>query len=457
MNPGWTDREARWADLRSRFRLAPHLTFMNAMLMASHPDVVRHAIARHQDRLDADPQGYLRGHAGTLFDRVATLAARYLGLAEAGRTGPCTIALTDSTTMGLGLLFNGISMRDDQHFLMPSNSPYFSTEALKHRTHLMDGIPSSRASRYADDLAADPCADAPPAPPAPYGDVVPGDRVEEFDLDLSTAFRDDGAGGDPTERVVTAVTSRITPKTRVLALTWVSSATGWKIPVAEICAAVRELNEKREPGDRIITVVDGVHGFGIEDFSVEEMGCDFFVTGCHKWLFGPRGTGFVYGRPAAWAWVSPIIPRFRGGAGPGKIHSPGGIHSYASRWALAEAFELHFDLGKAEVEQRTRMLVDRLHDGLAATPGVRVVTPRGGTYSSGIVCCAVEGVDPGDAANALFWNHRIRCTESLPDGFGDDAPTYLRLSPSVLNSEFEIDRTVRAVAAVARGAGGAPD
>ncbi|MES1206473.1 MAG: aminotransferase class V-fold PLP-dependent enzyme [Pseudomonadota bacterium] len=54
--------------------------------------------------------------------------------------------------------------------------------------------------------------------------------------------------------------------------------------------------------------VDGVHAFGVEQESVGELGCDFLVAGCHKWLFGPRGTGMVWGRADAWNGLAGIVP-----------------------------------------------------------------------------------------------------------------------------------------------------
>lgn len=74
-------------------------------------------------------------------------------------------------------------------------------------------------------------------------------------------------------------------------MTWVQSGSGVKLPIREIGKLVRELNQKRDEQDRIIYVVDGVHGFGVEDVSFADFDCDYFIAGTHKWLFGPRGTG----------------------------------------------------------------------------------------------------------------------------------------------------------------------
>jgi isopenicillin-N epimerase len=51
-------------------------------------------------------------------------------------------------------------------------------------------------------------------------------------------------------------------------------------------------------------------GFANQDLDVARIGCDFFATGTHKWLFGPRGTGFLWGRKDAWPHLRPTIRSF---------------------------------------------------------------------------------------------------------------------------------------------------
>src|SRR5207248_2041727 len=57
-------------------------------------------------------------------------------------------------------------------------------------------------------------------------------------------------------------------------------------------------------------VVDGVHGLGVEDVRMSDLGADAFSSGLHKWIFAPRGTGFVWAKPRVWASMKPLIPSF---------------------------------------------------------------------------------------------------------------------------------------------------
>ena len=90
-------------------------------------------------------------------------------------------------------------------------------------------------------------------------------------------------------------------------MTWVHSGTGVKLPdPRQIADALARLNAGRAEADRALLCVDGVHGFGVEDVDLPDLGCDFLAAGCHKWLFGPRGTGGLGRRD--WAPLPAIIP-----------------------------------------------------------------------------------------------------------------------------------------------------
>src|SRR5918996_1558851 len=73
----------------------------------------------------------------------------------------------------------------------------------------------------------------------------------------------------------------ITKPPRVVAVTFVHSASGVKLPLAAIGEMIETVNEGRTPENRILFSVDGVHGFGVENFKVRDLGCDFYVFGCH--------------------------------------------------------------------------------------------------------------------------------------------------------------------------------
>jgi isopenicillin-N epimerase len=393
------DRLKSWDEIRAQFPLSPHLIHLAGFFLASHPTPVRDAIERHRAGLDADPIGYWFDHEEKQEASVLRAAADYLG-AE-----PTDIALTDSTTMGLGLLYGGLHLRNGQEILTTTHDHYSTETSLR-----------LRAERT-------------------------GAKVRPVSLyrSLKTVSR---------EELVDALRTGITPATRIAAVTWVHSSTGLKLPIHEMALAIEAINRSRAEQDRIIFCVDGVHALGVEDFRLDELGCDFLIAGTHKWMFGPRGTGLVWGRPQAWPVAQATIPTFNTQAYdlwmenasskdlPPSVHmTPGGFHSFEHRWALDEAFRFHQTIGKSKVTQHIHELSRQLKRGLAAMSHITVQTPISQDLSAGIVCFEVAGMTPRTVVERLRQRGIVGSVTPY-------ATKYVRLAPSLFNSPGEIETTL---------------
>ena len=246
----------------------------------------------------------------------------------------------------------------------------------------------------------------------------------------------------------------IRPNTRIIAVTWVHSSTGLKLPIQEMAQVIHKLNEPRAEQDRIIFCVDGVHALGVENFRLSDVGCDFLVAGTHKWIFGPRGTGLVWGHQQAWPAANAIIPTFNTQAYdiwmklsppkdlPNSVYmTPGGFHSFEHRWALDEAFRFHQVIGKARVTQRIYELNQQMKQGLAKMPHVTLHTPMSQDLSSGIVCFDVEGMTPRQVVERLRQKKIIGSVTPY-------ATQYTRLAPSLLTSTDDIEQTLKEILAL---------
>ena len=124
--------------------------------------------------------------------------------------------------------------------------------------------------------------------------------------------------------------------------------------------------------------------------------------------------------------------------------TPGGYHSFEHRWALREAFAFHRAIGEARVTTRIHSLATRLKNRLAEVRGVVLVTPRSAALSAGIVCLDVPGQPAPRVVNRLLAEHRIVASVT------PYATEYVRLGPGLYTSRADVDRAVRALAAVAR-------
>lgn len=116
-----------WDAIRAQFNLTRERIHMAGFLLASHPQPVRDAIERHRRGLDENPADYLHENLEQLESAVLRAAADYFSVQ------PTDIALTDSTTMGLGLLYGGLKMRADQEILTTTHDHYSTAMSLQLR------------------------------------------------------------------------------------------------------------------------------------------------------------------------------------------------------------------------------------------------------------------------------------------------------------------------------------
>jgi len=267
------------------------------------------------------------------------------------------------------------------------------------------------------------------------------------------ALYDEGSRAAEDE-IVERLRRAVRPATRVIGVTWVHSSTGVKLPIRSIATAVAEINRSRDAADRMLLVVDGVHGFGVEDEAAADLGCDFFAAGTHKWIFGPRGTAIVWGRREAWEQLQPSVPSFeeppymawQHGVDPGPTQgawmSPGGFHAYEHMWALPAAFAFHHEIGRTRIAGRIHEMNTRIKDGLAGMRHVTLHTPRSPGLSAGLVAFEVAGLAPGEVVKRLRDRRIIASTSPYLQSFA-------RLAGSILNTPEEVDAAVAAVGALA--------
>ena len=93
--------------------------------------------------------------------------------------------------------------------------------------------------------------------------------------------------------------SAITPQTRVIFLSHITSATALRFPIENIVA------EARARG--IFTVIDGAHTPGHIPLNLDALGADFYAGNCHKWLMAPKGSAFLYVRPELQSLINPLV------------------------------------------------------------------------------------------------------------------------------------------------------
>ena len=394
-----------WKAVREQFDLDPAWIHASLFFIASHPRPVRAAIEKYRAAMDANPleavEHGMFAEQENMPMKIAGSVASYIG------ARPEEIALTQNTTTGLALLYHGLPLKAGDEILTTEHDHYSHHESIRLATERAGA--TSRRIRLFDSH----------------------DTISE-------------------DQIVDRIRRAIRPNTRAVGVTWVHSSSGLKLPLRRIADAIAGVNRDRK--NRVLLIVDGVHGIGVEDPAVAATGIDAFAAGTHKWLLGPRGTGFVWAKADVWPMLRPTIPSFTSfatyqgweqgkapaGRADGSWFSPGGFQAYEHYWALPEAIDFHRSIGPARVTTRIHALNSQLKEGLAAMPHVKLHTSRASALSSGIVCFDVEGMKPQRVVSALHAKKILASTTPY-------RVPYARLSFGVANTPEEVEATLREV------------
>jgi isopenicillin-N epimerase len=116
------------------------------------------------------------------------------------------------------------------------------------------------------------------------------------------------------EAVAEQLWQGVTPRTRVIFLSHVTSPTALRMPVEAICRRARQAG--------ILTLIDGAHAPGQIPLALEAIGADFYTGNCHKWLLSPKGAAFLHVRRDRQRLIEPLVvswgwqgdPTFEAGA-----------------------------------------------------------------------------------------------------------------------------------------------
>ena len=226
-------------------------------------------------------------------------------------------------------------------------------------------------------------------------------------------------------QVLNLFNDAITPRTRVMFFSHISTITGVVLPAKELCALARSKG--------ILSAVDGAHVPGMMRFNVHDIGCDMYSSSPHKWLQAPKGSGFLYVRDevidrlwntiATEGWDEPKIraERFQ------RI----GSSNVPALCGLRASIKLANDIGLDRIEKRHRAQADYLLAEMQKR-GAESWTSPDPALRCGIVTVNVPPLNRMDLENWLWKTHKIRIR-------GGD-PHKLRLSTPYYVERKDIDR-----------------
>jgi isopenicillin-N epimerase len=374
--------EKFWGDVRARFLVPKDIGFLNAanLCPTSLPAIEAHE--RNLRRYEVNPNPEVRSDLMKGREESRTL------LAAAMRVTPEEIVLTRNTTEGNNFVSSGLVLGPGDEVIVwhdnhPSNLAAWNTKARRFGFTVID-VP------------------VPPSHPGTQGYV---------DL-FAKAF---------------------TSKTKVLAISHVSSNSGDLLPAKELCAFARERG--------VISLVDGAQTFGVLDVDLGDMKPDFYTGSMHKWPCGPKEKGVFYINKTVQEKIHPSMIGVYGGAvGISRQFEAEGQRDDASIAAVVEALKFQGSIGRSVIEQRSRALATRLVDELGKLPGVKMWTPTDASRRAAIVIFQPGSLDTRKLGAALAEKHKLVVTLRN----GADRPG-LRLSPHFYNTMDDVERTISAI------------
>ncbi|MFZ1704978.1 MAG: aminotransferase class V-fold PLP-dependent enzyme [Saprospiraceae bacterium] len=234
------------------------------------------------------------------------------------------------------------------------------------------------------------------------------------------------------EEIVRSFENAITEKTKVVHITHIINWVGQILPVAKLCNMAKKHN--------IQTVVDGAHSFGLLDFHIPDLGCDYFGTSLHKFLSAPIGSGLLYIKKSNIHSIWPLVcndnPR---GEDIRKFESLG-TRSFPIEQGIGEAIHFHNGIGSKRKEERIRYLKNYWANAVKDVKGVKLHTSLKDNYSCAICGISVEGKTPAELDQFLFEKYKIHTVSIVWENI-----SCVRITPHVYTKIADLDKLVDAI------------
>jgi isopenicillin-N epimerase len=386
-------------NLRALFLLDPAVTFLNHGSFGACPRPVFERYHEWQTKLERQPVAFLdplRGLSGWMRDARVAMAA------QIGADPDDIVGLTNATE-ALNIVAQSLPLQPGDEIL-----------TTDHEYAALDKTWSYVARRTGAQLVAVTI-------PMPLTDAQP--------------FTD-------------AILAGITPRTRVIFLSHITSATALVFPIAAVIA------EARARG--ITTVIDGAHTPGHIPLDLDALGADYYAGNCHKWLMAPKGSAFLHVRRELQAGINPLVishgwttdakdPETKGVFGNTPFID--GLEMQGTRdpsaWlTVPDAIAFRRQHGWDAVAARCRDLVQDTAARVARLTGLAPLSSPA-FCAPQMVSMPVPRCDPMQLKLALL------------DGHGIEIPCFdwkdhsiVRLSAQGYNTQAEMDKLVEALAII---------
>jgi selenocysteine lyase/cysteine desulfurase len=360
------DEEFFWKLLREQFILDPDWIFLNFGGLGSCPLPVIDALVGF---LRAEERAPSAGHDEKAWQEVKEKLARALGKTCRKED----LGLIGGATEGVNVIVNGLALKKGDEAITSTHEHVAVHSALLNRMQ-KDGI-----------------------------------VIKLFEPDIVRA-----AGN------VERIAKLVTPRTRLIIMSHVTCTTGQLFPAKEISDLARAKG--------IWFALDGAQAPVNAPFDIVETGVDFYTCSTHKWMMGPKRTGFIYARPGM---AEALRPQTVGGGSsvrydaakgefvlkPTAERFESGTQNDALFYALGTALDLVGTIGVERIARRCRPMAERFYKGLGEIPGVERLSPEEEAYRTLMIGFRMKSHSMADIMNHLA-KDRIRARPVGEGGLG---------------------------------------
>ena len=366
----FSDQERYWAEVRKLFLIPTDEVYLNNGTVGTSPWPVLNAIFegyKNTEKMDqSDPEDYPIWGYGD-WNQFRDPLAQFVG-AERDE-----IAIVRNATEANSYIANGLDMKAGDEVLMSDQEHPGGEQPW-----------NLRAKRYGVVVKKFQI----PKPPRNAGDIL--NRINDA----------------------------ITPRTRIIFVSHITTDTGVVLPAKEIAALARAKG--------ILSAFDGAHVTGMMPLNLHDLGCDMYTSSPHKWLMAPKGSGFLYVRPevqdriwntiATAGWDDPKLRAQR--------FQMIGSSNVPSLWGFKAAIEFANQLGMARIERRHRQMADYIHSEMMKR-GAESWTSPDAALRCAIATVNVPLVKRMELEKWMWTTHKIRIRGGEPSKLRLSTPYYL--------------------------------
>jgi selenocysteine lyase/cysteine desulfurase len=229
-------------------------------------------------------------------------------------------------------------------------------------------------------------------------------------------------------------TKAFTHKTKVVQLTHIINWNGQILPVRKIADAAHSRN--------IDVLVDGAHSFAHFDFTIPELGADYFGTSLHKWLGACIGSGMLYVKKEKIPGLYPLFAAGNARSEDIRKFENLGTRPFFIEQAIGKAIEFHEMIGSKRKEERLLYLKNYWMSRVKEMPKVKLNTSMKPGFGCAIGSILVEGKKPGELENFLLDKYKIHTV-----GIEWENIHGVRITPNVYTSTKNLDVLVEGITA----------